>query len=256
MYEKEVAELNDINLRELEKFLLENYSTQVNDLHDMSPTRAAIKLLTIANTPVFKYQLIDHAGQTRRPEVMADLIEALMKEMGVPMTQGDCANSPIRISKGFLELTDAYGNPPPVVKCFNKECEEGQLMIIKKIFFSSLCEHHMLPFIGYVDVGYIVGEKVIGLSKPSRLVRYFSHQLMIQERFEDQIAKEIMKQTSAHAVFVRVQAEHLCSKIRGAQSIEQDAVNYVEYYKNSSSKKKYLKKFDTFVIEVSKGGDK
>lgn len=91
------------------------------------------------------------------------------------------------------------------------------LVIVKDIPFFSHCEHHMVPFVGKVDIAYVPGDRVVGLSKLARLVECFARRLQIQERLTNQIADAINEELSPEGVMVVVQAEHLCMTMRGVK---------------------------------------
>lgn len=91
------------------------------------------------------------------------------------------------------------------------------LVIVKDIPFFSHCEHHMVPFVGKVDIAYVPGKRVVGLSKLARLVECFARRLQIQERLTNQIADAINEELAPAGVMVVVQAEHLCMTMRGVK---------------------------------------
>ena len=97
------------------------------------------------------------------------------------------------------------------------EQEHDEIIVVKDISFYSLCEHHLLPFIGKTHIAYIPDKKITGLSKIVRLVETFARRLQVQERFATGIADVIMKKLKPKGVMVVVEAEHLCMSMRGVK---------------------------------------
>ena len=163
----------------------------------------------------------------RRKDILESLVTSLLEELNVDLEEGDLASTPERVARTFLELTRSYEQEPPEVKRFQlpqSPAGEEQVIVIGDLHFFSLCEHHLLPFEGSVTVAYIPRGYIVGLSKPARCVEYFSHKLMIQERFAKQLADYLFKKIEPEALGVRVKARHLCSAMRGVESRE----HYIE----------------------------
>jgi GTP cyclohydrolase I len=126
--------------------------------------------------------------------------------------------TPERVSKMYDELLAGYRTDP--VKLVNEalfEVEYDEMVIVRDIEFYSLCEHHMLPFLGRAHVAYIPNGKVIGLSKIPRIVDLFARRLQVQERMTIQIGKFLDELLHPQGVAVVVEALHLCSMIRGVK---------------------------------------
>lgn len=127
-------------------------------------------------------------------------------------------NTPIRVARMYEELLSGYRTDP--VKLINNalfDVEYDDMVIVKDIEFSSLCEHHMLPFIGHAHVAYIPRGKVIGLSKIPRIVDMFARRLQVQERMTRQIANFINEILDPRGVAVVVEGKHMCSMMRGVK---------------------------------------
>lgn len=128
-------------------------------------------------------------------------------------------DTPERVARMWVdELCSGYKlNPEKFLeKQFTSDGYEG-MVVVKDIPLTSVCEHHMVPFIGYAHVGYIAREKVVGLSKIARVVDAYARRLQIQERLTKQVAATIEKSLDPLGVIVVVEAEHLCMTIRGVQ---------------------------------------
>ena len=125
-------------------------------------------------------------------------------------------NTPRRVARMYAELLSGYHTDPQKIvngAVFNITYDE--MVIVRDIEFYSLCEHHMLPFIGRAHVAYMPAGKVIGLSKIPRIVDLFARRLQVQERMTRQIADELQKLLEPKGVAVVVEALHLCMMMRG-----------------------------------------
>lgn len=133
-----------------------------------------------------------------------------------PASNEGMKETPARVYKALLEMTSGYQEDPAVIlsTVFEEPCDE--VVILKGIQLVSLCEHHMLPFTGSADVGYIPG-RVVGLSKLARLVDCFARRFQIQERMTRQIALAIMEHLKAEGAAVVVRAVHSCMACRGVK---------------------------------------
>jgi GTP cyclohydrolase IA len=143
-------------------------------------------------------------------------VEYLLEYIGVDRTKSGIIETPRRVVDALLEMTAGYKEDPELIlsKTFEDDCDE--IIILRNIPFNSLCEHHLLPFSGSVDVGYLPG-KVVGLSKLARLVDCFARRLQMQERMTRQIADSIMQYLSAQGAAVVVRASHACMACRGVK---------------------------------------
>jgi GTP cyclohydrolase IA len=152
-----------------------------------------------------------------RPQIEAATTEILTAVGEDPKREG-LLNTPSRVARMYEELLDGYRTDP--VKLINGavfDVEYDDMVIVKDIEFSSLCEHHMLPFIGHAHVAYIPRGKVIGLSKIPRIVDMFAHRLQVQERMTRQIANFLSEVLDARGVAVVLEGKHMCSMMRGVE---------------------------------------
>jgi GTP cyclohydrolase I len=151
---------------------------------------------------------IDLAAATRAAR---DLLVAL----GTDLAQPGLDETPRRIAAAYAELL----TPRPFeATTFPNDGDYDELVLARAIPFSSLCEHHALPFTGVAHVGYIPGERILGLSKLARVVELFSRRLQVQERMTVQIADWLQEQLAPRGVGVVVEAEHLCMSLRGVRA--------------------------------------
>lgn len=153
----------------------------------------------------------DQAGVEK---AVRDLLAAIGED---PDREG-LVDTPARLGRSFAELLEGYNTDPREHLRRVFPVEHNDLVLVKDIPFHSMCEHHLLPFVGKAHVGYIPkGQRVTGLSKLARLVDGYSHRLQVQERLTQQIADAVWEVLSPQGVIVVLQAEHMCMTIRGAQ---------------------------------------
>ena len=143
-----------------------------------------------------------------------DLPEMLLS-LGEDLEREGLLETPNRVYRAWKEFLEGYTLVPEDILEKTFEAEGHGIQICRNIHFTSLCEHHLLAFIGRVDIAYIPNERVVGLSKLARLVDCFAHRLQIQERMVEQIAETLHEAVEARGVFVVAKAVHLCCHGRG-----------------------------------------
>ena len=152
--------------------------------------------------------------QEKIQEATRIIIEAIGE---TPDRQG-LRNTPARVARAYAELLSGYWeNPQTIINGALFEVTYDEMVIVRDIEFYSLCEHHMLPFMGRAHVAYIPRGHVIGLSKIPRIVDMFARRLQVQERLTRQIADSIHEILQPHGVAVVVEALHTCSMMRGVR---------------------------------------
>lgn len=134
--------------------------------------------------------------------------------------------TPKRIAKMWVENFAGLGEPNFEFTTFPNEQEFPNWIIKKDIEFSSMCQHHFMPFYGTIDIGYIPNEKMVGLSKLDRTVQYLSARPQVQERLGDDIAHFIHTNLRPQKIVVRVKSEHTCVSCRGARSRNSEMVTF------------------------------
>jgi GTP cyclohydrolase I len=138
----------------------------------------------------------------------------LLQALGVDLADESVRDTPARMARMYAELlTPAPFNPTT----FPNDERYDELVVATAIPFHSTCEHHLLPFVGIAHVGYIPGDRIIGLSKLARVVELFARSLQVQERLTVQVADWLDEHLHPKGVGVVLEAEHLCMSLRGVQ---------------------------------------
>ena len=147
----------------------------------------------------------------RAVTAVADLLDAL----GLPADAPGLAGTPRRVADLYAELL----TPDPfTATTFPNDADYDELVVVSDIPFTSLCEHHLLPFRGVAHVGYLPGDRIVGLSKLARLVHAFARRPQVQERLTAQVADWLVQHLAPRGAGVVLQAEHLCMSIRGVRA--------------------------------------
>lgn len=150
--------------------------------------------------------------------VLTRAAEAILEAVGEDPSREGLQQTPERVARALGDLTRGYhDNPNQWWRTFDAEGAD-QMVCQWDIPLYSLCEHHLLPFVGYAHIGYIPREVICGLSKFKRVVDLYARRLQVQERLTRQIAEFLESMLSPRGVMVVVEAEHLCMTIRGVQT--------------------------------------
>lgn len=143
---------------------------------------------------------------------VADLLRALGKD---PSSE-HLAETPRRVADAYAELLTPHSFD---LTSFPNDEAYDELVLARDIAFHSLCEHHLLPFHGVAHVGYLPGERILGLSKLARVVDLHARDLQVQERLTKQVADWLQSRLAPRGVGVVIEAEHLCMSMRGVRAV-------------------------------------
>ena len=178
-------------------------------------------------------------------ERIKKLVRELIAEIGEDPTREGLSKTPERVADAYKEIFGGYDSNSELSVQFS---EDSEVVVVRDIQFYSMCEHHMLPFFGRIQLAYSPNGRVFGISKLVRLVEKYSRRLQIQERMTKNIADELYSH-GVKGVAVITEAEHLCMKMRGVRNDasvtssafrgifekKEDKENIIQIIKNSSS---------------------
>ena len=190
----------------------------------------------------FGYEAIEQYD----PERLAKLQEhytAVLELLGEDPQREGLLKTPLRVARSMQFLTQGYDQDPMEILLSAKFKEDyRQMVIVKDIEVYSLCEHHLIPFIGKAHVGYIPNGYITGLSKIARVVEAYSRRLQVQERLTTQIKNAINEALHPLGVAVVIEAKHLCMSMRGVQ--KQDAVtttsDFIGAFERESTREEFF----------------
>jgi GTP cyclohydrolase IA len=144
-----------------------------------------------------------------------EAVRALLVALGQDVTSESLSQTPRRVAASFTELLAA---PDFDLTTFPNDEGYDEMVVARAIPFASLCEHHLLPFVGFAHVAYVPGDRILGLSKLARVVELFARRLQVQERLTTQVAGWLQEHVQPKGVGVVLEAEHMCMTIRGVRA--------------------------------------
>ncbi len=158
-------------------------------------------------------------AEDRHPSIEKQIVRIIEYIGDCPSREG-LKGTPRRVAASYEELFSGYGKEKEIEEIFTtfKAGTYNQLVLLKGIEFFSICEHHMLPFIGKAHIAYIPDNRILGVSKIVRLLNIYSHRLQIQERICEQITQALMANLGCVGAACVIVAEHLCMSLRGVRA--------------------------------------
>lgn len=160
-------------------------------------------------------------GQPELPDrrrvvtAVKDLMAALELDVGEPHFRG----TPERVARMFEEILGGCYTAPPPLRTFPNAPRCTGPIVVRDLAVYSICAHHLLPFLGTVEIAYLPNERLVGLSKLGRAVEYIARRPQVQERLTEQLAEMLDEAIRPKGIVVTVEARHLCMEMRGIRSV-------------------------------------
>lgn len=174
---------------------------------------------------------------------LSEHYKEIITELGEDVNREGLEKTPERVAKAMQFLTHGYDlDATKILRSAMFQEDHDHMVLVKDIEIYSMCEHHMLPFIGKAHIAYIPNGWIVGLSKIPRVVEVFSRRLQVQERLTDQIKNCIQQTLNPLGVAVVIEAKHLCMQMRGIQ--KQNSVtttsSFTGAFENSATRKEFI----------------
>jgi GTP cyclohydrolase I len=173
------------------------------------------------------------------------LYHQVLAELGEDVNREGLLDTPKRAAKAMQFLTSGYTTSlEEVVNGAVFTSDNDEMVVVEGIEFYSMCEHHMLPFLGKCHIGYLPDGKVLGLSKFARIVDVFARRFQIQENMTKQIADAVTEVTGCRGVGVIVEAKHMCMMMRGVQkqnSMMRTSVMQGDFRENQATRNEFMR---------------
>jgi GTP cyclohydrolase I len=197
----------------------------VDDLIDSGATaqrfdRPFYALIDKRHDPGYRGKWIEFPWEQGSDGDIEDNIRRLLQYVGEDSTRGGLVETPKRVAKAWLEWCEGYGQDPAEVLKVFEDGGEGmdEMVVVRDVPFYSKCEHHLADIFGTATIAYIPeGERIVGLSKLSRLLEVFARRLQVQERLTVQVAEALMEHLQPRGAGVVIKARHMCMESRGVR---------------------------------------
>jgi GTP cyclohydrolase I len=181
-------------------------------------------------------------------------VAEIFQALGMDLATSGTRDTPRRFLRAMVDSTVGYDGDHKLLTAFPTECRGGPDCRISQIIegpisFFALCEHHALPFYGVAHVGYIAHERIIGISKLTRLVRLFARRFTVQERVGQEVADHLVELMRPHGVAVHLEATHLCTQMRGVR--EEQSRTWTSFWRGAYEEDPRLR--DEFFRAVRRG---
>jgi GTP cyclohydrolase I len=181
-----------------------------------TPIKARTAKPNNINNIAMKDLVVTYHQKTGIEEHIAEII----KSTGENLSRDGLINTPKRAALAWQFLMQGYTqNLAEIINGATFDCTNNDMVMLTNIEMYSMCEHHLLPFIGKCHIAYLPNKKVLGISKLVRIVEHYSRRLQIQENLTQQIASAIMNVTDGYGVGVIIEAQHFCMLMRGVETV-------------------------------------
>ncbi|HEX3127140.1 MAG TPA: GTP cyclohydrolase I FolE [Thermoanaerobaculia bacterium] len=157
-------------------------------------------------------------GQRRKIETLAHHVRGILATLGLDLSDPNLSETDVRVAKMYIEMFHGLeeGAEPKVTTFPNDECYSHMVME-KDIPFYSMCAHHLVPFYGHAHIAYIPNERILGLSKFSRILEFYAKRPQLQERITEQVVTFLQEKLQPKGAMVVIEARHLCVEMRGVK---------------------------------------
>lgn len=181
-----------------------------------------------------EFEVIDAGNEAKA--AIEDAVKLILLNVGEDPDRDGLLRTPHRVAKMYGEMLEGYTQDVETIingAMFEVEYGEGEMVVVANIEYTSMCEHHMLPFTGRAHVAYIPRDKVVGLSKIPRIVDMFARRLQVQERLTNEVADALNDYLDPLGVMVVFEGQHSCAALRG---VKKHGVNMVTTAKRGEFK--------------------
>ncbi|HRN73020.1 MAG TPA: GTP cyclohydrolase I FolE [Ginsengibacter sp.] len=196
---------------------------------------------------VLPYPKINRISEDEKIEKIEYHFTEIMKVLGLDLTDDSLKDTPNRVAKMYINEIFSGLNPKnkPDITLFENKYRFSEMLVVKDIALYSSCEHHFVPIIGKVHVGYFPEKHVIGLSKINRLVQYYASRPQVQERLTVQIGEALQNIFNHNDVAVVIEADHFCVASRGVKDISSQTVT--SYFSGKFEDKSVRNEFLSYI---------
>lgn len=157
-------------------------------------------------------------GEDTRIAAIADHVRGILTELGLDLADPNLADTDRRVAKMYLEMFHGLEEgAEPHVTTFPNDEHYSHMVMERDIPFYSMCAHHLVPFYGHAHIAYIPEERILGLSKFSRILEFYAKRPQLQERLTEQVANFMVEKLQPKGVMVVIDARHLCVEMRGVK---------------------------------------